>query len=269
MVYEFDQLPRIRIRGVQKRLGNIRITPDAQSSEADIVRVDPADRLPPELVFSIFMMLLPGDFVEPDPTTAPLSVAQVSRQWREIALSCGQLWRSLSVLMTRPAFDYATMMRTWLARAGACDLTVTFSSDFDVSLNAPCLDVLASFSPMIQCLRVLASTSTIAALVEKMAEPLPRLKRVALRFTSVYGLPGSSSEDLAMIDLAALVDRAPRCTRLSVYTWNWHRSQEITLFPLERLTRLTPASWSSTHAMVLTSPTGDRLLLSPRFRNSR
>ncbi|KAJ7893149.1 hypothetical protein B0H14DRAFT_2312559, partial [Mycena olivaceomarginata] len=54
--------------------------------------------LPPELTARIFMVCLPcHGRVRPSPSSAPLTLAQVCRQWRKIAHATCELWSSLDV----------------------------------------------------------------------------------------------------------------------------------------------------------------------------
>ncbi|KAJ6527670.1 hypothetical protein B0H19DRAFT_887753, partial [Mycena capillaripes] len=53
----------------------------------------PVLTLPPEIVSRIFVECLPGHGrVRPSPDAPPLSLAQICRHWREIALSSSELW---------------------------------------------------------------------------------------------------------------------------------------------------------------------------------
>ncbi|KAF8145981.1 hypothetical protein K438DRAFT_1448547, partial [Mycena galopus ATCC 62051] len=55
--------------------------------------VYPVLSLPPEIVSRIFVECLPGHGrVRPSPDAPPLSLAQICRHWREIALSSCELW---------------------------------------------------------------------------------------------------------------------------------------------------------------------------------
>ncbi|KAJ7236227.1 hypothetical protein C8J57DRAFT_955040, partial [Mycena rebaudengoi] len=56
----------------------------------------PALTLPVEITSSIFLHCLPSHGrVIPSPSRAPLLLAQICSQWREVALLTGELWSSL------------------------------------------------------------------------------------------------------------------------------------------------------------------------------
>ncbi|KAJ7700511.1 hypothetical protein B0H17DRAFT_925554, partial [Mycena rosella] len=53
----------------------------------------PVLTLPTEITSRIFVHCLPKHRrVRPSPTTPPLTLAQICRHWREVALSTCQLW---------------------------------------------------------------------------------------------------------------------------------------------------------------------------------
>ncbi|KAJ7111378.1 hypothetical protein C8R44DRAFT_583899, partial [Mycena epipterygia] len=67
---------------------------EQQELESDLaVVVYPVLTLPNEITSRIFVQCLPTHGrVRPSPRKAPLILAQICQQWREIALSTGDLW---------------------------------------------------------------------------------------------------------------------------------------------------------------------------------
>ncbi|KAJ7143067.1 hypothetical protein C8R43DRAFT_1199574 [Mycena crocata] len=62
----------------------------------------PQVALPPEILSEIFIHCLSDDaFIRPDPTTAPLILCRICRQFKEIALTTPTLWSSLFMDLSR------------------------------------------------------------------------------------------------------------------------------------------------------------------------
>ncbi|KAJ7772037.1 hypothetical protein DFH07DRAFT_734295, partial [Mycena maculata] len=91
--------------------------------------------LPPELMSLIFLFCLPDDeFIFPDPSSAPLLLCRICRQWRHIALAMPGLWASLFLHMGRffPMFpnfkepalaDLAAFFCQWISNARSLPLS--------------------------------------------------------------------------------------------------------------------------------------------------
>ncbi|KAK6991787.1 F-box domain-containing protein [Favolaschia claudopus] len=87
--------------------------------------------LPNEIVSEIFIHTLP---VHPHPplrgkNCAPVSLTQICRKWREIALSTPRLWRAilLSYNTGRPLKKQISNIKLWVERSRSCPLSITFS----------------------------------------------------------------------------------------------------------------------------------------------
>ncbi|KAJ7513061.1 hypothetical protein B0H11DRAFT_2268038 [Mycena galericulata] len=97
----------------------------ALTAERDILRaksdsiIYPVLTLPPEITTGIFMHCLPTSTLpSPSPSTAPLLLAQVCQQWRQIALDMPRLWRSLAFIDS----SSVEILKIWLSRAGSLPL---------------------------------------------------------------------------------------------------------------------------------------------------
>ncbi|KAJ7235401.1 hypothetical protein C8J57DRAFT_1530833 [Mycena rebaudengoi] len=79
---------------------------EQQQLQSALARVVfPVLTLPTEIVSRIFIICRPTDsHLQPSRSTAPLLVAQICRQWREIALETSELWASVYIrpVETRP-----------------------------------------------------------------------------------------------------------------------------------------------------------------------
>ncbi|KAK7062396.1 F-box domain-containing protein [Favolaschia claudopus] len=101
--------------------------------------------LPSEIVSEIFIHTLP---IHPHPpmrgkNCALVSLTQICRKWREIALATPRLWRAilLSYNTGRPLKRQISNIKLWVERARSCPLSIFFSG----GLNATHL--LASITP--------------------------------------------------------------------------------------------------------------------------
>lgn len=89
--------------------------------------VYPVLTLPAEITSRIFVECLPPHGrVRPSLRQAPLSISQVCRHWREVALSIGELWSSLDMLFGVKQDDQETdLVETWLSRSSGHTLSWT------------------------------------------------------------------------------------------------------------------------------------------------
>ncbi|KAJ7513071.1 hypothetical protein B0H11DRAFT_17236 [Mycena galericulata] len=113
---------RLQLRG---RLSELDSLIAALTAERDILRaksdsiIYPVLTLPPEITTGIFMHCLPtATLPSPSPSTAPLLLAQVCQQWRQLALDTPWLWRSLAFKDS----SSVEILKIWLSRAGSLPL---------------------------------------------------------------------------------------------------------------------------------------------------
>ncbi|KAJ7435659.1 hypothetical protein B0H11DRAFT_1886824 [Mycena galericulata] len=92
--------------------------------------VYPVLTLPSEITSRIFVECLPAHGrVRPAPHTAPLSLTQTCRQWREIAIASCMLWRSVNLCLDGRSSDSALpRLRQWFARTKGQPLSLTIRS---------------------------------------------------------------------------------------------------------------------------------------------
>ncbi|KAF8208460.1 hypothetical protein K438DRAFT_1812257 [Mycena galopus ATCC 62051] len=109
----------------------------------------PVLTLPTDITTEIFIHFLP-----PYPDYAPLAghesptlLAQICREWREIALETPTLWRAMSPSDPSISFELkAHLVDTWLSRSRCCPLSIHFSKyDFDAELHA--IEILSALVP--------------------------------------------------------------------------------------------------------------------------
>ncbi|KAJ7126193.1 hypothetical protein C8R44DRAFT_781308 [Mycena epipterygia] len=87
--------------------------------------------LPPEIVAEIFVKFIPS-YPDRPPlfgVLSPLLLCEISRQWRQIALSTPTLWRSIRIDINEPGGQGKVerkldVLATWLSRSGRCPLSI-------------------------------------------------------------------------------------------------------------------------------------------------
>ncbi|KAF5340894.1 hypothetical protein D9758_012192 [Tetrapyrgos nigripes] len=125
--------------------------------DAQRAMLSPLSRLPLEILSTIFINCLPEEeYLNPHPKDAPLLLLQVSRGWRDLALSMSSLWSSISV---RAGEDRCCprkkLIETWLQRSGSRPLhfeiveNIAYDSTRELGVESftTSADVLALFLP--------------------------------------------------------------------------------------------------------------------------
>jgi hypothetical protein len=126
------------IARLQKSLENLEHKRDAllAYSKAHIPLVAPVRRLPPEILSEIFIHCVGTNcfdsftqFSLPRLDNTPLLLGSICSKWRSISLSTPRLWASFSLtIWPRYLKHDIPLAKTWLARAGACPLSIQLSS---------------------------------------------------------------------------------------------------------------------------------------------
>jgi hypothetical protein len=208
--------------------------------------VAPVRRLPPEILSEIFIQCkdtkwfdpLYGVLDTPRLDMAPLLLGSVCRRWRMIALSTPRLWASVG-LTIRPKYlkSDVLLVKTWLARAGTCPLSIalgssgSYSNDmrslmkvfllhcerwYDVRLSLP-LSVLGSLSPArnrLASLQKLGIYESFNEIVD-VFECAPQLRSVYLPFNNRTLMIKVPWNQLQHFDLGGKVDKCLELLRLA------------------------------------------------------
>ncbi|KAJ6471744.1 hypothetical protein C8R47DRAFT_742515 [Mycena vitilis] len=176
--------------------------------------VYPVRLLPPEIIARIFVDCLPDHGrVRPSPMAPPLLLAQICRDWREIALgTCGP-WRSLDVTFIQRGRDRTDasndcalpIMKTWLARAKGHSLSITIRSTHN-QISTPIIALICSVAAQVHTLELTLSKNDFDTF-EKHNAAFPCLQRLALgsRRGYHYGLERPSYEHFSIQDRAPLL----------------------------------------------------------------
>ncbi|KAJ7829364.1 hypothetical protein B0H13DRAFT_2289755 [Mycena leptocephala] len=164
--------------------------------------VYPIISIPVETVSRIFLNCLPANGrVRPSIFSAPVSLAQISRHWRRIAVSIPHLWRSIDLELGdliscgedfgdgSPSAHVCSLLKTWFRRTNGHPLSITLRCDADFDLMPPnILSTIAEFSEQWGRLEVVIPREDVAAL-GCILGPFPQLHSFALEFTEPHGEP--------------------------------------------------------------------------------
>ncbi|KAJ7486614.1 hypothetical protein FB451DRAFT_1126863 [Mycena latifolia] len=113
-----DRVPLLEIILHDER--RVRLTKELENLRQSLASiVYPILTLPFELTSEIFLHCLPNTPIEPSPTTAPLLLTRVCKQWRDIALAEGRLWASLQIDGGHSGDDALRAIKDWVHRAGS------------------------------------------------------------------------------------------------------------------------------------------------------
>ncbi|KAK7020384.1 F-box domain-containing protein [Favolaschia claudopus] len=171
----------------------------------------PALPLPFELISLIFIFCLPlHRRVSPHPHKSPLNLANVCRQWREVALGIPELWTSMFLQVDEPfygvadlfdsSFDkqhpFVALMSLWFARTSGRPLSISLSCTRDSCLPKGLLDVMAVYCGQWGRIELVVSEDDFLAF-NNITGPFPCLSSLTVRITD--GGPSFSELRIASI----------------------------------------------------------------------
>ncbi|KAF7373508.1 F-box domain-containing protein [Mycena sanguinolenta] len=149
----------------------------------------PIHQLPPEVLSEIFIECLPAYSAAPNPTRAPMLLAAICRDWREIALSTPSLWCSfiLSVDLVKTVDGSAVirLFETWLSRGGSYPLTMVINgvaSSANYALPASFILALSQSSSRWRDVNLMLPLADFYRL--QANEGLTQLKRLSITATA-------------------------------------------------------------------------------------
>ena len=160
----------------------------------------PIYAIPPEVLAEIFTHTLPIDHDTPISShAAPMLLAQVSRNWRNTAISHSNLWSSFTIELGEPIHPCCILLLLlWLKRSSSQQLSITVSMHtFGSPLSSDTSEIVKSI------LNILSEHSN-------------RWKRLSL------ALPGSNH---LFSDLGA--SNAPNLQHLSFRLGNWSSEESL------------------------------------------
>ncbi|TFK37597.1 hypothetical protein BDQ12DRAFT_684950 [Crucibulum laeve] len=163
--------------------------------EAHTALLTPVRQLPHDILRAMFVQCLPvGHDAVMSVREAPLLLTHICSLWREIALTTPKLWSSVHIPIPSPHNDPVTTrnldkpriegLRQWLARSGACPLSISVaspsSSMITAEIVAPILETLISVSDRWSDMKFIICTSACPVLAQLSPDSVPMLKSVVL-----------------------------------------------------------------------------------------
>ncbi|KAF7335155.1 F-box domain-containing protein [Mycena sanguinolenta] len=169
---------RVFLRDRLAQLSDLIATFSAERQKLQAVSdsiVYPVLLLPPEITSLIFLNCLPdaSPFPQPSPLSAPLLLAQICRQWRDIAIASPGLWQSIGLIDTRSV----GVFETWLARSGNHPLNLSLNC-VDPERAASLIDVCIPHAHRWQDIHLALPVGLLMRL--KLQLPMPLLSKISL-----------------------------------------------------------------------------------------
>ncbi|KAJ6477533.1 hypothetical protein C8R45DRAFT_873014 [Mycena sanguinolenta] len=164
--------------------------------------VYPVLSLPPEITTEIFLGCIPPQSnLGESPSEAPFLLAQICRQWRQIALDTPQLWRSLVFHDKETSIE---LLQLWLARSGSLPL------DFELKCwDPPRVRVLIE-TMLLHCHRwqdvKFGLPEQSFSELDLRHASLPKLHSISLEPTVLGGVPESVNNAVTITHAPSLRD---------------------------------------------------------------
>ncbi|KAF7348109.1 F-box domain-containing protein [Mycena sanguinolenta] len=155
----------------------------------------PHNKLPPELLAEIFLLYSPPTVVAlpPRPDDPLLTLTQICRAWRELALRIPEFWASISVTFTEEHnnVEHLTELSAqWLSRVGngyrlsitaECARTYGAATCEDPSLVAPFVSMVVSHAHQLRYLHLAFPMAALLPLFELAQGAFPGIETLWLR----------------------------------------------------------------------------------------
>ncbi|KAJ6449758.1 hypothetical protein C8R45DRAFT_123210 [Mycena sanguinolenta] len=169
---------RVFLRDRLAKLSDLIATFNAERQKLQAVSdsiVYPVLSLPPEITSLIFLHCLPqaSSFSQPSPLSTPLLLAQICRQWRDIAIASPALWQSIGLVDTRSV----GVFETWLARSGNHPLNLSLNC-VDHERAASLIDICIPHTHRWQDIHLALPVGLLTRL--KLQLPMPLLRKISL-----------------------------------------------------------------------------------------
>ncbi|KAJ7151131.1 hypothetical protein C8R46DRAFT_1229406 [Mycena filopes] len=192
------------------------------------VASSPVLTLPFELVSQIFIECLPiHGRVRPKVDTPPLSLSQVCRPWREIALSTCELWSSLDLLFrpkpnpNGPTSDHSLkalpLLETWLSRAEGYPLSITIRSKFP-AFDPQIMPLISNVAGQLRSLELTVEPQDFWLLAPTQVT-FPRLRRFAVcayEFDAMDNIVAPQLLELTLLGTLGSLHRYPLLNSLQL-----------------------------------------------------
>ncbi|KAJ7736877.1 hypothetical protein B0H16DRAFT_110737 [Mycena metata] len=162
-------------------------------------------RLPYDITSEIFTQCLPAHRrVRPDPSRAPLLLAQICSGWRTVALTTPKLWASIYLefpvgdpcdgipvllgIPDRPKDHTCELLELWLSRATGHPISLTIICGA-AAMPSDVLDAIAANSTRCGRLELALTMRDLLRFNEMALGPFPRLRSLGIRVTDKSDIP--------------------------------------------------------------------------------
>ncbi|KAJ7670145.1 hypothetical protein DFH06DRAFT_1180096 [Mycena polygramma] len=221
-----------QIEGLKVSMGRLIAERDAWAERVqqyDAV-LSPLRRVPPELIGEVFSWTLPcirrvhGTTVD----AAPWYLGQISRAWREIALSFPSLWTVITIHSLDKTPPLA--LQTQLARSANAPLDINFTWLTKKTVAAaPCVDVLLPHSHRWESLHLECGGRTYPSLLEL-------LRPVRGRLDNLHTLEMCLSGGFVYEGASDIFSIAPRLRKIFLTNSMFHHLSPALLIPWNQIT---------------------------------
>ena len=213
----------------------------------------PSGKLPVELLSEIFLLCVGSVIDEHHTILMPLLVSKICSRWRSAAIANPKLWSRLFLELSPPNFASSSlsirstttssssctsqknMVETWLARSGACPLTVYVlweGSPDPLSFTHPVLDALVEHSMRWHTMFFYLPFPAFRSL-SRVRNRLPILTELSLGMNDRDMISGVTPGEDSKVDM---FENAPRLRSLECVNFSptmskfpWNQLQDIPL----------------------------------------
>ncbi|KAJ7468249.1 hypothetical protein B0H11DRAFT_2046005 [Mycena galericulata] len=190
----------------------------------------PVLTLPPELTSVIFIHCLPSPTSQPSPLEAPLLLAQICRQWREIAVSIPELWHSLFLSDRHPLAG--ELFSTWISRSGHCPLNFSFTY-FDSDHASALIDACKPYADRWQDVDLLLPYLALKRLNDFPTMLLLRRISLSFRRTFPVDVDGVSGDPIIILDAPLLREAVIGTFPTLKFALPWRQLTSLTLTKID------------------------------------
>ena len=194
----------------------------------------PSGRLPIELLSEIFSLCVGGTIDKHHTICMPLLVSKICSRWRSAAIANHKLWSRLFLELELPnslqphPSSQKTMVETWLARSGACPLTIyVVWENPPFSFTHPVLDSLVEHCTRWHTMFLYLPISAFRSF-SRIRNRLPILTQLSLGIDNGMAYKPGDDNKVDMFENAPLL-RSLECISPNFFKFPWNQLQDIPL----------------------------------------
>lgn len=150
--------------------------------------VSPIRRLPPEVIMTIFLQLREEFYEVLDTRKGPWPLGQICSRWRSVALSCSELWSSMSLYTTPP-----NKAPSWTATDSLFETALRRTGQRDIEIGFPPIatpsDIWEPYSSRLKNVSFVVDYAYMRCDLAPFKRPLPSLTQLAVTVLSDPQMP--------------------------------------------------------------------------------